>query len=63
MTGHQGSTLPVTEMPAIAHNETEVERKIPLVLRFLRVKPCPIKGLRALATARYEKQREAGRDR
>lgn len=44
--------------------ENRGEQENPLIERFLRVKPCPIKRLRSLAPAAHQaQQREAGRDR
>jgi hypothetical protein len=50
--------------PTIPQGDKKRERENPILQRYLRVKPCPIKHLRSLAAAEHQQQpREADRGR
>jgi len=63
MKRHRTLAPALRKAATLPQGEKRGERENQLIVRFLRVKPCPIKRLRSLVPAEHEKQREAGRDR
>ena len=64
MERHRTLAPALRKVPTLPQAPREGERENPILLRYLRVKPCPIKRLRALVPAEHQvQQREAGRDR
>jgi hypothetical protein len=64
MERHRTLAPALRKVPTLPQAPREGQRENPKLLRYLRVKPCPIKRLQALVPAEYQAPyREVDRDR